>query len=220
MYSWNRVYGGAMALLLLSLMPIQAQPPAASAPVFHPLPSALPPSAGPTITAHAQSSQPFTVAGERGVILGQQNGSFEAWVLPVKLISNLRIRADIDGYNVPIYVNNEAAEIEVHPDRTIITYAHPGFTLRQIMFSPLEGPSGTGPVVLFQFDCLHPTTFTFAFTPELRWMWPQKNDGVPDADWETRGGFYVLHTDYPDFAGAITIPGAQPGILEPYQERA
>ncbi len=33
------------------------------------------------------------------------------------------------------------------------------------------------------------------------------------------GGFYVLHSDYPDFAGAVTIPGARPGILAPYQER-
>ena len=29
----------------------------------------------------------------------------------------------------------------------------------------------------------------------------------------------MLHADYPDLAGAITIPGAQPGILAPYQER-
>ena len=33
------------------------------------------------------------------------------------------------------------------------------------------------------------------------------------------GGFYVLHADYPNMAGAITIPGAEPGILAPYQER-
>jgi glycogen debranching enzyme len=33
------------------------------------------------------------------------------------------------------------------------------------------------------------------------------------------GGFYVLHADYPDLAGAVAIPGAQPGILAPYQER-
>jgi glycogen debranching enzyme len=218
MYPSSRSFGGALALLFAVLSPVMAQP-VPPVPAFSSVPATLPASAGPVIEAHTRPLQPFTVAGERGVLLGQQNGSFEAWVLPVKLISNLRIRADIEGYNVPINVNNEAAEIEVHPDRTIITYAHPGFTLRQIMFSPAQGPAGTGPLVFYQFDCLHPTTFTFSFTPELRWMWPQKNDGVPDADWEIRGGFYVLHTDYPDFAGAITIPGAQPGILEPYQEQ-
>ena len=30
---------------------------------------------------------------------------------------------------------------------------------------------------------------------------------------------YVLHTDFPGFAGAVTIPGALPGVLAPYQEK-
>ena len=51
------------------------------------------------------------------------------------------------------------------------------------MFSPATAPAGTGPVVLFEFDCLHPTDFTFRFTPELRWMWPERNEGVPGVEW-------------------------------------
>ncbi|MGA8089274.1 MAG: hypothetical protein WCA10_18520 [Terracidiphilus sp.] len=184
-------------------------------------------STGPVIRAHAETEKPFTVAGERGVVLGQQNGIFEAWVLPVKLLSHLTIEGDIEGYTVPIDVNQEAAEVEVRPDRTIITYSHIGFTVRQIMFSPNDAQAGTGPVVLFEFDCLHPTEFIFRFTPELRWMWPERNEGVPGVEWVAPnprepsgpGGFYVLHADYPDLAGAVAIPGAQPGILAPYQER-
>jgi glycogen debranching enzyme len=179
------------------------------------------------IQAHSEALKPFTVAGERGVLVGQQDGTFEAWLLPMKLLSHLTIEADVEGYTVPIDVNQQSAGIEVSADRTIITYAHIGFTVRQIMFSPADAPAGTGPVVLFQFDCLHPTDFTLRFTPELRWMWPERNEGVPGVEWvapppnayERAGGFYVLHSDYPDFAAAVTMPGARPGILAPYQER-
>ena len=197
---------------------------------------------GPVVRAHSESEKPFTVAGERGVVLGQQNGTFEAWVLPVKLLSHLTIEANIEGYTVPIDVNQQAAEIEVRPDRTVITYSHIGFTVRQIMFSPDDVSVGMGPIVLYEFDCLHPTEFVFRFIPELQWMWPERNQGVPGVEWVAGPnalpagkepgpagsiswahlpghGFYVLHTDYPDLAGAITIPGAQPGILAPYQER-
>ncbi|MGB9078686.1 MAG: hypothetical protein WCC26_17760 [Terracidiphilus sp.] len=182
---------------------------------------------GPALRQNTEALKPFTVAGEHGVLLGQQNGAFESWILPVKILSHLTLQADIEGYGVPIDVNQESAAIEVRPDRTILTYAHPGFTVRQIMFSPNDAPSGTGPLVLYQFDCLHPTDFTFRFTPELRWMWPERNEGTPSPDWvspnpqdpHTAGGFYILHTDYPDLAAAITIPGAAPGILAPYQER-
>jgi glycogen debranching enzyme len=182
---------------------------------------------GPVLRARTETLKPFTVAGQRGVLLGQQDGTFEAWVLPVKLLSHLTIEAEIEGYTVPIDVNQQSAEIEVRPDRTVITNAHLGFTVRQIMFSPEQGPPGTGPVVLFEFDCLHPTDFTFRFTPALEYMWPERNEGHPGPEWVARGpganeqlgGYYVMHADYPDLAGAITIPGARPGILAPYQER-
>ena len=177
----------------------------------------------PVLRAHTEPDKPFTVAGERGVLVGQQDGSFEAWLLPVKLLSHLTIEADIEGYHVPIDVNRQAAEIEVHPDRTVITYAHIGFTVRQIMFSPQGAAPGTGPIVLFEFDCLHPTDFTFRFTPELRWMWPERSEGVPGVDWvpgtASHGGYYILQGDYPELAGAVTIPGAQPGVVVPFEER-
>jgi len=227
-------------LLFFASIPILFSQP--HTPVFNPLPPIAFDTSGPVIQAHTEALKPFTVAGERGVLVGQQDGAFEAWLLPVKVLSHLTIEADVEGYTVPIDVNQQSAEIEVRPDRTVITYAHIGFSVRQIMFSPADAPAGTGPVVLFEFDCLHPTDFTLRFTPELRWMWPERNEGVPGVEWvapapnaferagagvpndrssslRRSGGFYVLHSDYPDFAAAVTIPGAHPGILAPYQER-
>ncbi|MGA2727087.1 MAG: hypothetical protein ABSE96_04700 [Terracidiphilus sp.] len=223
---------GLMAGLLIGplVCPAQAIPTPAPAPVFTSIAPITFDNSGPVIRAHTEPLKPFTVAGQRGVLVGQQDGAFESWILPVKILSHLRIEADVAGYGVPIDVNQQSAEIEVRPDRTVITYSHPAFTVRQIMFSPAAastGPASTGPIALFEFDCLHPTDFTFRFTPELRWMWPERNEGTPNPEWVSpdphnptaAGGFYVLHTDYPDLAAALTIPGAEPGILAPYQER-
>ncbi len=177
---------------------------------------------GLVITRPTQPLQPFTVAGPRGVLVGSQDGQFESWVLPVKLLSHLTIEASLQGYSVPIEVNPQSANIEVRPDRTIITYSHIGFTIRQIMFSPENSGTApsTGPVVLFQFDAPRALDLTFRFTPEMRWMWPKRNDGIPGAEWvAASGGYYTLHMDYLDLAGAVTIPTATPGILAPYQER-
>ncbi len=43
------------------------------------------------IRRHVEAGMPFTVAGIRGVVMGQQEGSFEAWMLPVKLLSHFSI---------------------------------------------------------------------------------------------------------------------------------
>lgn len=223
--------GAGLAALFVSLSAIHAQAPAAAAapPVFRPLAAFPLEAGGPVLRAPAQMQKPFTVAGPRGVLLGQQDGSLEAWVLPVKLFSHLTLEARIEGYPVPIDVNQQAAEIEVRPDRTIMTYSHIGFTVRQIMFSaPASADEpATGPVILFEFDCLRPTEFTFRFEPNMQWMWPARSEGLPGVDWvspdardaNAAGGFYVLGVDYPDLAGAVTIPGATPGISSPYQER-
>ena len=231
-----------LAAIFAAPLALTAQNPAQrAAPTFTPLAPIAFDNSGPVIRAHTEALKPFTVAGEHGVLLGQQDGTFEAWVLPVKILSHLTIEAEIKDYTVPIDVNAQSAEIEVRPDRTVITYSHIGFTVRQIMFSPNGAPAGTGPVVLFEFDCLHPTDFTLRFTPNLEYMWPERNEGHPGPEWVAPGehpeqvpggsgapndrssslgsGFYVIHADYPDLAAAITIPGALPGIMAPYQER-
>ena len=86
---------------------------------------------GPVLRQHVEAGQPFTVAGLRGVLLGEQEGSLEAWVLPVKLLSHLTVEAEVEGYPVPLDLNTMAREIEVRPDRTTITYSHIALTLRQ-----------------------------------------------------------------------------------------
>jgi glycogen debranching enzyme len=176
---------------------------------------------GLVIRRPAEAEKPFTVAGMQGVIVGRQQGVFEAWLLPVKLLSNLRIEAEVDDYPVPIDMNQHSAAIEVFPDHTVITYSHIALTVKQIMFAPDAMEAGTGAVVLFEIDSVRPVRLTLRFTPEMRPMWLQPSQGTPSVEWVARGasGFYVLHTDLPNLAGAVAMPGGVPGIMAPYQER-
>ncbi len=192
------------------------------------------------ISRFPQPTHPFTVAGESGVLIGTQDGSFESWILPIKLFDHFTVEANLQGDNIPIAVNPQSAKIEVYPDHTTITYSHPGFTLRQIMFSPdthNSAGASTGPIVLFQLDAEHPVDLTFRFSPELKWMWPKRNDGALSPEWihfsnatVTRGsggssvagvpsgiGGYILHLDYPGLAGAVAMPDATSSIMTPVQ---
>jgi hypothetical protein len=159
---------------------------------------------------------PFTVAGKTGAIFGQGDGSFEAWIFPVKIASHFRITAELADYPIPIELSDYAATIAVDPDHTTITYSHAAFTIKQHMFS-----GAAGPVVFFEIASVRPLNLTFRFTLEMLRMWPASNFGLPNAEWVKAGpsGYYILHTDNPEFSGCIGIPGAVPGILAPYQER-
>lgn len=189
----------------------------------------LEPSSSPATQNHleiqreAVPARPFSVVGPRGAVLGQQDGSLEIWLFPRKILSNLRISAQMENYPVPIDVNEHAAGIEVRPEATIITFAHANFTVREIIVAPKQAPEGSGALVLYQIDAVRPMTLTFSFTPNMQLMWPAESDYRPSAEWvgtADASGFYMLHLNFPDHAAAIAMPTAQPGILEPYQERA
>jgi glycogen debranching enzyme len=171
----------------------------------------------------AVPSKPFSVVGPRGAVLGQQDGSFELWVFPYKVLNNLRISAVMDRYPVPIDVNEHAAEISSSADSTVITFSHANFTVRETIVAPKNAPDGSGALVFFQIEALRPTTFTFSFTPNMQEMWPAQSDDMPASEWigsTPSSGFYMLHLNLPDTAGAIAMPNAEPGIMQPYQERA
>lgn len=175
------------------------------------------------IQREAVPGRPFSVVGPRGAVLGQQDGSLEVWLFPRKILSNLRISASMENYSVPIDVNEHAAGIEVRPEATIITFAHANFTVREIIVAPKHAPEGSGAFIFYQIEAVRPMTLTFSFTPNMQLMWPAESDYRPSAEWVgtgKTGGFYILHLNFPDHAAAIAMPTAEPGILEPYQERA
>ena len=167
------------------------------------------------------AQKPFSVTGPRGALLGQQDGSFEAWIFPWKILSHMRITADMKDYAVPIDVNEQAATIAVQPGHTTITFSHANFTVRETFFAPQQAPNGAGALAFYQIQAVRPMTLTFSFTPEMVRMWPATSEDGSSPEWVKTGpsGFYVLHLNFPDHAAAVAMPTATNGILEPYQER-
>jgi hypothetical protein len=175
----------------------------------------------PLIEQRAISADPFSVAGPRGALLGTQDGRFEAWIYPWKILDNLRISVQMQGYDVPISVNAHAAEIDVQPDHTTITYSHANFTIRQIMLAPHTAPANTGVLVLYQIEAIRPMTVTFSLHPVMQPMWPAGSDGQPSPEWVSNGtgsGFYILHLNLPNESAALALGDADHGFLPPYQE--
>ena len=213
---------GILLLSLPGLAIAQAPPP--------PLPVSMPSLTAfemkarglPLIAREVAPIKPFSVVGPRGALLGRQDGSYEAWIFPWKIFSDMRITAEMQDYPVPFDVNEHAAEIEVQPNVTIITYSHANFTIRQTMIAPKEGATDNGVMVFYQIQAVRPMKVTFTFHPVMQRMWPAQSDDVPAAEWVEddggRSGFYILHLNFPDHAAAVAIPGARAGVHAPYQE--
>ena len=215
----------SLALLVSSVALLaRAQAPAS----LEPTPQFTFTPAGPlTLHQPALPNHPFTVTGRSGAILGMQDGTVELWQLPVKLFSSMHLRAEVDGYAVPIELNPLAAELEVAPDHTTLTYSHAAIVVRQHMFVPASDPdapndadTNLGGQILFEIHSIHPATLVVSLTPSLVRMWPAPQWGQPGWDWRKlgTGGAYTLGTDNPEVFGMIGMPNATPGAISPYQE--
>lgn len=177
------------------------------------------PQDGLSIQREAIPSRPFSVVGPRGAVLGQQDGSFELWLFPWRILSNLRISVQMDNYPVPIDVNLHTAWIEVRPESTVITFSHANFTIREVILAPRTRSKPVGAMVLYQMEAVRPMTVTFSFTPNMQRIWPAESDDHPSPEWvgtDASNGFYLLHLNFPDHAAAVAMPTAKPGILQPY----
>src|SRR5512143_803209 len=91
----------------------------------------------------------FDAAGRRAAILGVEEGRFESWVYPMKLFHDCRLTASLEGGDDNIDLANYARSVTAKPESFTITYSHPQFSIREIIFSPIDEP---GSVILFDVD--------------------------------------------------------------------
>ena len=131
------------------------------------------PSSAPTPKRSSPSPSPASAASSSASRTALRG------LAPPRQVLHLTIEADVEGYTVPIDVNQQSAEIEVRPDRTIITYAHIAFTVRQIMFSPSRRTRRHRSRRPLRIRLPPPHRLHPALHSRTAWMWPERNEGVP-----------------------------------------
>jgi glycogen debranching enzyme len=124
-----------------------------------------------------ESPQPlrfFDTTGRKAGVFGRQNGQFEAWIYPVKLLHNFRLEFQQEGLLEPIRGETLLREVITRPESTTLVYVHPNFTVREIIWTPLDEPAV---VIYFDVDAAKPLDITAGFVPDFKPMWPASLGG-------------------------------------------
>ncbi len=156
----------------------------------------------------------FDVLGRRAALFGHENGGLEAWVYPLKILDDFRLSFRLQDYPLDIDGPEIAVQIRVRPEATLFTYSHAAFTVRQILYAPLEEP---GIVMLLDVDSVLPLTITGSFRPRLRPMWPA-GLMTPNLEWDDHAHVYYVTEETKRFVGIVGAPGARDVSVMPYQE--
>jgi len=120
-----------------------------------------------TLVRTAEDWQFLDAVGLHSGLLGREDGNFEAWIYPLKLLRDfhLTFRAGervIAGSSVP-------RTIIARPESTSIRYAYDSFTVCETWFAPTNE---TGAIVTIQLESSEPVSVKAMFEPDLAWMWP------------------------------------------------
>jgi len=177
------------------------------------LPARFPIPANPIeIEQAAKPGRFFDTMARRAGVLGAEGQGFEAWVYPLKLLHDCRIRASIGGTDETVDIGADL--VTVRPESVTITSTHSLFTIRQIFFTPLDQP---GTVILLDVDTARPLTLNVSFVPDLKPMWPAGLGGQY-ASWNDERRLFVISESRRKYNGLIGCPAGVRGSSTPAHE--
>ena len=154
-----------------------------------PLPPRFPlTSAGPVIRKPVQPLHFLESLGRRGAILGGEDGAFEAWLNPIKVLRDFRLSVYFDGALEPVELGQLAEQASISPGRVTITHSHAAFTIRQTWVAALDEPVL---LVLLDIDTDRPLRLRASFIPEMKPMWPASFGGQ-SSSWDEKARALTL----------------------------
>lgn len=132
------------------------------------------PESGLALRTPAQPGKYFDATGRKAAVFGTQNGQFEAWIYPIKLLHGFRLEFQQEGMLEPIRSETLLQQVITRPESTTLIYVHPNFTVRETTWAPLDEP---GIVMQFDVDTDKPLDISAAFEPDFKPMWPASFGG-------------------------------------------
>ncbi|HWT02806.1 MAG TPA: GH116 family glycosyl hydrolase [Pyrinomonadaceae bacterium] len=186
----------------------QSQATPALVPKFSPRGSGL------ELERRTQAGSFFDVLGRRAAVFGYEHRPLEAWVYPMKLLDDFELSFRIEGYPLEFRAADTAVRINVRPEATVFTYSHAAFTVRQIIYAPVDEP---GVVMLLDVESVLPMTVGVAFKPSLKLAWPA---GLMTGNigWDEKQRVYYITEESRRFAGVVGSPAGRDVSQMPYQE--
>jgi hypothetical protein len=122
----------------------------------------------------ANPQQYFDATGRRSAVFGRQTGLFEAWIWPIKVLHGFLLEFQQQGMPEPVRGEAWLAQVITRPESTTLVYAHPLFTVREIIWAPRDEPALA---IFFDVDSSKPLSITAKFVPDFKPMWPASLGG-------------------------------------------
>src|SRR3990172_5385676 len=139
------------------------------------------------LTGPARPQRYMEASGRRAAFLGREDGSFEAWVYPLKVLHGFQLSFTVPAYAEPIPGADLASSVDIRPEASVVRYAHASFTADAIWLVPYDEAGG---LVLLDIHTSVPLLVTVKFRIDVKPMWPAALGGQ-SSFWDDEVKAYV-----------------------------
>lgn len=137
------------------------------------------------------------VVGTRAGLFGNETGSFEAWVYPLKLFRDFRLRFHVGDQVLP--AESLARTLTVRPESASIVYVGDSFRVRETLCVPVNEP---GAIVLLDIETEEPLEVEASFVADFQLEWPAALGGTYSY-WDAKQHAVVFGEETRRFAALV-----------------
>ena len=142
----------------------------------------------------------LSAVGTRAGMFGNEAGTFEAWVYPLKILRDFHLVFHVEGRKIP--AESLARTVSVRPEACSILYAGDAFQVRETFFVPVHEP---GAVILIEVETAHPLEVEAVFLRDFQLEWPAGLGGTY-LNWDADLHAFALGEEQKKFAALVGSP--------------
>jgi len=135
-------------------------------------------------------------------MFGNEAGTFEAWVYPLKILRDFHLVFHVDGRALP--AESLARTVSVQPEACSILYAGDTFQVRETFFVPVHEP---GALILIEVETAQPLEVEAAFQRDFKLEWPAALGGTY-LNWDPTLHAFALGEEQEKFSALVGSPTA------------
>jgi GH15 family glucan-1,4-alpha-glucosidase len=146
--------------------------------------------------------------GQRAAIFGNEAGRLEAWVYPIKLFRDFKLRFHLKDR--VLRAEDYAREVVMHPEGPSIVYATAGFTVTETLVVPPDEPGG---IIRLDVDTFEPLWIEAQFVRDFQLMWPAAVGGTY-IEWDEHLNVFTLGHEQKIYVAVVGSPHTAAHTLE------
>jgi len=150
----------------------------------------------------------FCATGMRAGLFGNESGSLEAWVYPLKIFRNFHVRFLTEGRAIP--AETLVRTVRIRPESSSIIYSGDTFSVTETVFVPVHE---AGAVIKFDVETAHPLEIEAVFERDFQLEWPASLGGTYIA-WDSGPRAFYLGEEQRKFSAFVGSPTAELSELE------